>query len=107
MCSLCGILGVETHWSDAVARPGIYSHNDDPHKRRLERTRRIAMVNRVLAAHALRLSDWHGRAYMLSTATGKTEMIETLSHLWYSAESLSNRTFDPLDPAFLARLSGP
>ena len=58
----------------------------------------------MLAAYRLSLTDWQGRAYLLSTATGKTEVIETLAHLWPAAERLSGRSFDPLDPDFLVRL---
>jgi hypothetical protein len=104
MCSLCGILGVENHWSDAVARPGVFSHNDEKRSRRMERARRIRLANRVLAAYRLSLSDFQGRSYLLSTATGKTEVIETLAHLWPTAEKLSGRLFDPLDPDLLARM---
>ena len=104
MCSLCGVLGVENHWSDAVARPGVFSRNDAHRTRRLERAKRIRVANAVLAAYRLSLADWQGRAYLLSTATGKTEVIETLAHLWPAAERLSGRSFDPLDPDFLARL---
>lgn len=104
MCSLCGVLGVENHWSDAVARPGVFSRNDESHGRRLERARRIRVANAALGVYRLTLSDWQGRAYLISTATGKTEVIETLAHLWPAAERLSGRSFDPLDPAFLARL---
>ncbi len=104
MCSLCGVLGVETHWTDAVARPGVFSRNEATRERRLERTRRIRLANRVLAAHRLTLSDFQGRAYVLSTATGKSEVIETLAHLWPAAEKLSGRLFDPLDEVLLARM---
>ncbi|KQT82812.1 hypothetical protein [Aurantimonas sp. Leaf443] len=104
MCSLCGVLGVDDHWSDAVARPGVYSRNEEPRERRAERTRRIRAANDVLRAYRLSLGDWHGRAYLLSTATGKTEVVENLAHLWPTAEALSGRLFDPLDPDLLARL---
>ncbi|MBO0902831.1 hypothetical protein [Jiella sonneratiae] len=105
MCSLCGILGVENHWTDAVARPGVFSRNDETRSRRLERARRIRLANRVLAAYRLQLGDWQGRAYLLSTATGKTEVIDSLAHLWPAAEQLSGRSFDPLDPDLLSRLT--
>ncbi|MCP1547997.1 MULTISPECIES: hypothetical protein [Methylorubrum] len=104
MCSLCGVLGIETHWTDAVARPGTYSRNDTARERRLERTRRIRLANRILSAHRLTLSDFQGRAYMLATATGKVEMIDTLAHLWPTAERLSGRAFDPLDEGLLAHM---
>jgi len=104
MCSLCGILGVETHWTDAVARPGVYSRNDESRSRRLERAKRIRLANTVLGAYRLTLSDFQGRSYLLATATGKTEIIETLAHLWPTAEKLSGRLFDPLDEDLLARM---
>ena len=104
MCSLCGVLGVDDHWSDAVAHPGVFSRNEEPLHRRAERTRRIRAANEILRAYRLTLSDWHGRSYVLATATGKTEIIENLAHLWPAAERLSGRLFDPLDPDLLARL---
>lgn len=104
MCSLCGILGVETHWTDAVARSGVYSRNDESRSRRLERAKRIRLANAVLGAYRLTLSDFQGRSYLLATATGKTEIIETLAHLWPTAEKLSGRLFDPLDEDLLARM---
>lgn len=104
MCSLCGVLGVETHWSDAVARPGIFSRNEETRSRRLERAHRIRVANAVLGAYRMTLADFQGRAYVLSTATGKAEVIETLAHLWPTAERLAGRSFDPLDDHLLSRL---
>jgi hypothetical protein len=103
MCSLCGVLGVETHFSDALPRPGVFGRAADPHRRRADRARRIEAANAMLAARRLTLSDWHGRAYLLSTATGATVLIASLAHLWPEAERLCGRAFDPLDDAFLAR----
>jgi hypothetical protein len=97
MCALCGVLGGPEHWTDAAA-------GADSAARRRERAARVALANRVLAQYAMRLDDWQGSAYMLSTATGKQEMVETLGHLWPAAERLSGRACDPLDPALLVRL---
>ncbi len=44
---------------------------------------------------------------MLSTATGKTELVEDLGHLWSAAEKLLGRPCDPLDPDLILRLEGP
>ncbi len=104
MCALCGVLGGADHWTEAVARPGVFTRAADPLERRRERARRVAGANRILAQYGMRVSDWHGTAFILATATGKTEMVETLSHLWSVAERLSGRLCDPLDPALLARL---
>ena len=105
MCSLCGILGVEDHWTDAVPRPDVFTRNDQAHRRRLERAERIAVANLVLRARSLSLSDWQGSSYVLSTATGNTEVVESLAHLWPTAERLSGSDFDPLDPDLMRIVS--
>ena len=42
-------------------------------------------------------ADWQGSAFVLSTATGKTEIVDNLAHLWMAAERLLGRSCDPLD----------
>jgi hypothetical protein len=104
MCSLCGILGGNEHWADAVARPGVFTRNVERIDRRRERARRISAANRVLSAYALTLTDWQGSSYMLANRTGKTEVIEDLGHLWPAAERMIGRACDPLDPDLIARI---
>ena len=104
MCALCGVLGGSDHWADAAARPGVFTRTADPLERRRERARRVKAANRILSHYGMAVSDWQGTAYVLSTATGKSEMVDSLSHLWSVAERLSGRACDPLDPALLARL---
>jgi hypothetical protein len=104
MCALCGVLGNADHWTDAIARPGVFSRNSDAAERRRERMRRVQGANRVLKFYGLKLSDWQGSAFLLSTATGKTEMVDHLAHLWIKAEKLTGRLCDPLDPALIERL---
>lgn len=104
MCSLCGVLGGNEHWADAVARPGVFTRNLDRIDRRRERTNRVHAANRVLAAFGMRLSDWQGSSFVLSTLTGKSEIIEDLGHLWSAAERLSGRICDPLEPGLIARM---
>lgn len=104
MCALCGVLGGAEHWADAVARPGVFTRNTDPVQRRRERYNRVACASQVLRYYGLTLSDWQSSSYVVSTATGKTELVDNLSHLWASAEKLLGKPCDPLDPAFLSRL---
>lgn len=104
MCSLCGVLGGNEHWTDAVARPGVYTRNVERIDRRRERARRVAAANRILAAFGMSLSDWQGTSFVIATRTGKSEVIEDLGHLWPAAERLSGRLCDPLDPALIARM---
>ncbi|TCU12579.1 hypothetical protein [Rhizobium sullae] len=104
MCSLCGILGGNEHWADAFARPGVYTRSAERIDRRRERARRVAIANCILDAFGLSISDWQGSSFLLSTRTGKTEIIEDLGHLWPAAERLAGRPLDPLAEPLVDRL---
>ena len=104
MCALCGVLGGSGHWTDAAPRPGVFTRNTDTLRRRRERALRVAHANRVLKHYGLSLGDWQGTSFVLSTATGKTELVGDLAHLWSAAEKLTGRACDPLDPALIDRL---
>ena len=104
MCALCGVLGGPEHWADAAPRPGVFTRNSEAWERRRERASRVARASPVLGFYGLTLSDWQGTSFLLSTATGKTELVGSLSHLWASAEKLLGRPCDPLDPALIGRL---
>jgi hypothetical protein len=99
MCSLCGILGADGHWTDAVADPGAGQGT-----RRQERLQRCALANRVLAHYRLTLADFEGRSYVLRSATGRFELVPDLAGMWAGAERLAGRPCDPLDPALIATL---
>ena len=104
MCSLCGVLGGNEHWADAVARPGVYTRNLSPLERRRERANRVRVANLVLGQFGVSLADWQGTAFLLSTRTGKTELISDLGHLWPVAERLAGRVCDPLALPVIERL---
>lgn len=102
MCSLCGVIGGNDHWADAVARPGIYTRATNSVSRRRERASRVRLANRILKGFGLTLSDWQGTSFVLATLTGRSELVDDLAHLWAVAEHLVGRPIDPLDPAFIA-----
>ena len=104
MCALCGVLGGSGDWTDAAARPGVFTRNVDALQRRRERFNRVACAQRVLGFYGLTLSDWQASSFVLSTLTGKTEMVDNLTHLWAAAEKLTGRPCDPLDPQLIERL---
>jgi hypothetical protein len=104
MCALCGVLGGAEHWADAHARPGVFTRNATPAERRHERMRRVAQANRILRHFGLTLSDWQASSFVLSTRTGKTEIVDNLAHLWAAAEKLLGYPCDPLDPTIVAKL---
>jgi hypothetical protein len=102
MCALCGVLGGAEHWTAAVARPGVFTRNTDAASRQRERLDRVAAANRVLKHYRMSLADWQGSAFVLSSATGKTEIVDNLAHLWTAAERLLGRPCDPLDEELIA-----
>ncbi len=104
MCALCGVLGGSRHWTDAAPRPGVFTRNTDALERRRERAARVSRANRVLKLYGLGLADWQGASFLLSSATGRTEIIDNLAHLWPTAEAMVGRPCDPLDPLLIARL---
>lgn len=106
MCSLCGILGCDDHWTNAVARPGVYTRNHDDRARRAETARRIAAANAVLSFRRLKLDVWQGRSYVVASPTGASSVFEALAHLWPEAERLAGRSFDPLDESLIAWMEG-
>jgi hypothetical protein len=106
MCALCGVLGGGGDWTDAAARPGVFTRNVDPLQRRRERINRVACAQRVLGFYGLTLSDWQASAFVLSTLTGKSEIVDSLTHLWPAAEKLTGRPCDPLDPQLIDWLEG-
>ncbi len=104
MCGLCGILGSGEHWSDGAAGT---PDAEDRSRRRRERLERARLVNRVLAHYGLRLDDWQGTSFLLTSRTGRTEMVDNLSALWLAAGKMTSRRLDPLDPALVASLGAP
>src|SRR4051794_6074637 len=104
MCALCGVLGGAEHWTDAVARPGVFTRNTDAASRRRERISQVAAANRVLQHYRVVLAYWQGTTFILSTATGKTEMVDNLGHLWTAAERLTGRPCDPLDAELITAM---
>ena len=104
MCALCGVLGGGGDWTDAAARPGVFTPNTDSLQRRRERINRVACAQRVLGFYGLALSDWQASSFVLSTLTGKTEIVDNLTHLWSAAEKLTGRPCDPLDSQLIERL---
>jgi hypothetical protein len=103
MCSLCGVLGTEDHWTDASARPETFGGRPRT-TRRQERFERIALANRILRHYRLTLGDFQGQSYVLRSATGRQELVPNLVGMWSAAEQLAGRPCDPLDPDLIAAL---
>jgi hypothetical protein len=104
MCALCGVLGAQDHWTDSAGAPGAFARRSEMHTRQRERQARTRVLNAVLRHYGLSLSDWSGNAYILSSRTGRTQVVDTLGQLWPAAERLSGRRCDPLEDGLLGAL---
>ena len=100
MCGLCGALGGPAHWSQAAGRL------DAAPTRRAERQQQVRVCNALLHPQRLRLDDWQGSALVLSSPTGKREVLNSLPEVWATAQAMSGTAIDPLDPALWAWLDG-
>lgn len=104
MCSLCGVLGGGTHWTDAGAQSEAFRGRTVQPTRRQERAQRIALANRILRHYRLKLADFEGRSYVLRAATGRQAVVPDLVGMWAAAEQLAGRPCDPLDPDLIGAL---
>ncbi len=104
MCGLCGMLGADTHWSDAASTPQAFAGRNM--NRRQERTRRIGLMNEVLRHYGITAKDWMATSYVLSTQTGKSVVVDHLGMLWASADVLAGKPCDPLDADLMTALEG-
>ena len=104
MCSLCGVLGGQQHWTDAVNDAAEFPGRQVRQTRLQERQHRVRIANRVLRHYGLRVTDWDGKGYQLGSFTGRTEIVDNLTQMWAAAAELLGRPCDPLDPALMAHL---
>lgn len=102
MCSLCGVLGAEEHWTEGAgggaSGPGRRAGTPTQ-----ERRRRVDLANRVLRHYGLKLAEWQGQ-YVLRSAKGRAEVVPNLVGLWSAAERLAGARCDPLEAGLVARL---
>jgi hypothetical protein len=64
----------------------------------------MRVCNALLHSQHLRLDDWHGTALVLSSATGKREVLTSLPEVWAMAQTMAGAAIDPLDPVLWAQL---
>jgi hypothetical protein len=102
MCSLCGTLGGSEHWAAAMPDREASAAGQT---RRAERLAHVRVANGVLRLFSLRLDDWQGSAFVLTSATGKREVVDSLPAVWQAAAVMLGRPIDPLDPDLIDRLT--
>ncbi len=103
MCAVCGVLMDGPHWTEAGTNAGRAEAARAGHDRYLDRARRLALLNRVLAAYGCTADDWAGTQYIVRNRSGgAADVVVNLPQLWQSLEMLIRRVPDPLDPALVA-----
>jgi hypothetical protein len=107
MCALCGVLGGKGHWSDSASAPAAFAGRTEPQTRLAERQARTRLLNVVLKHYGVAVRDWSGNAYLLTSRTGRTAIVETIGEIWSATERLGGHTCDPLDDGYLAGLASP
>lgn len=100
MCEVCAVFGIGTHWTDAAARADARLPAPDIARYRGERQRRIALVNALVTATGIEVTDWDGESFWVADRNGRGARAPDLNAVWRLAERLSGARFDPLDRAF-------
>lgn len=95
MCGMCGLLGGGNHWSNATAPGSAADTAGGPNARR-QRLLQVALANRILIPLRLRLDDFHGQSFVLSSPTGSSELVGDFAQVWRVAERMLGRPLDPL-----------
>lgn len=102
MCGACGVLGGGPDWIDrADNRAGIGPVAGQT--RAAERQRRVRLVNMLLRAGRSQVVDT-GSILVLRSPTGRTEVVDSLAHVWTAVEKVGMSAVDPLDERVLAQL---
>jgi hypothetical protein len=89
MCGMCGLLGGGNHWSNTTAPVA----GANPRRQRLIQA---ALANRVLVPFRLKLDDFHGQSFVLSSPTGASELVSDFAQVWRAAERMLGHPLDPL-----------
>jgi hypothetical protein len=94
MCSACGFPAAPGHWTEA----GAVTAPD----RLRARFRRGQVLRSILPAYGLTANDgMQVDGIQVSTHSGSHAIVRDLEEVWTTAERLSGRAIDPLDPRFI------
>jgi len=100
MCEVCAVFGIGPHWSDGGARADARFPAPDIARYRVERRRRIVLVNGLLEGTGVTLRDWDGESFWVARSDGSGERVANLGGVWPVAERLGGGPIDPLAASF-------
>ena len=106
MCVLCGDLVGEVHWAERAIGQSNAGSNDEANRRRA-RSKRVQILNRVLAPYQLSAhEDLSGTRYVVGDLKGAREVVRDLEEIWMAADRLAYSAVDPFDDRLLTLLEG-
>ena len=96
MCSLCGSLINNQHWSVRMK---------DVPSRKAERRVQIQFINQILKHYGARIRQVGNYGYLLTGSNRSSKLIEDLARLWLEVEKITGVKCDPLDPKLIDTMS--
>ncbi|USG61608.1 hypothetical protein NBZ79_01280 [Sneathiella marina] len=103
MCGLCGLLGID-HWTETSANAEVFS-GDIERSIRHERAHRVLLLNKALAPVRMKARDFQASSYIISSSTGRSEIVHDIQALWLAVEKMGSKPVDPLSAEYLDQLS--
>ena len=97
MCEVCAVFGIGEHWAEVAPHSERAFIADSIVRNRVERRRRIALLNVWLAPSQVSVSDWDGEAFAVEDQVGRRRIAADLSALWPAIDAMTCAPFDPLD----------
>jgi hypothetical protein len=101
MCGFCAVFAGIPHWTESGTNAGESERVTGGRDWRLQRMRRVGLINKLLGFYGCKLEDWMAESYMVRSLQGRTEIVPYLPQIWISVEAISKKPADPLDPALL------
>jgi len=96
MCEVCAIFGIGEHWVESAPLVPAEFPAIEIQSHRVERRRRIELLNAWLLRTGVTVQDWDGEAFSVEDNSGRRRIASDLSTLWPAVEALAGRPFDPL-----------
>lgn len=109
MCVLCGEFVMNIHWTDS--KPYSFDNSSTvvvgqfQREHRRARIHRANLANQILKYYGLKLKDWNGSKFQLTSNKGKIEVIHDMGELWPSVEKMIGHPLDPLSPDLLKQMN--
>lgn len=99
MCVLCGEMMSSFHWSDVKFKEQKreIEVGSEQKERMQARLKRVKIVNEILEFYGLKLRDFQGSKYVLSSKKGRELIVNDLGDLWQKVSEIENITPNALD----------